>query len=174
MTQPSMGATPPTRARGLPKAILQRDRCCNAPPEACAGRRPGLTQRRDGSDSPVQAAGRSGGVLPFRPPGAKRRKRLLFGPRSQKGPVDCVHQCRRLLLSSQERPSLQAPLRRHHLTLRRRRLTRSRRNRSRYPGQRSRQWSTTRLAVTCRNLGAVTARLLRNRPFWALVLNRPV
>ena len=71
-----------------------------------------------------------------------------------KGSVDCVHQFRRPLLSSQERPSLQAPLRSRHPTLRHRRLTRTRRARSRYHGQRSRQWSTTRRVVTCRNLGA--------------------
>jgi hypothetical protein len=101
--------------------------------------------RRVGTGSPIRFRGRvrRKAFCPFRPPGAKRQKRLLFGPRSQKGPVDCVHQCRRLLLSSQERPSLQAPLRRHHLTLRHRRLTRSRRDRSRYPGEMSR-WSATR------------------------------
>jgi hypothetical protein len=138
---------------------LQRDRRCNAP-ESCAGRLQKLAQGWVGSANPVQAAGRSGGVLHFRPPGAKRRKRLLFGPRSQKGPVDCVHQCRCLLLSSQERPSLQAPLRRCHLTLRHRRLTRSRRDRSRYPGQRNRQWSTTRhRAVTLKKYRHLVAPL---------------
>jgi hypothetical protein len=127
--------------RTLPKATYSGTRRRSAP-EACAGRLQRLAQGWDGFANPVQAAGRSGGVLPFRPPGAKRRKRLLLGPRSQKGPVDCVHQVRRPLLSSRERPSLQAPLRRHHLSLRHRGLTRSRRGRSRYPGQSSRQWST--------------------------------
>jgi hypothetical protein len=69
------------------------------------------------------------------------------------GSADCVHQFRRPLLSSQERPSLQAPLRSRHPTLRHRRLTRTRRDRSRYPGQMSRRWLTTRRrAATPRNL----------------------
>jgi hypothetical protein len=59
--------------------------------------------------------------------------------KATKGSVDCVHQFRRPLLSSPERPSLQAPLRSRHLTLRHRRLSRSRRDRSRYPGQMSRR-----------------------------------
>jgi hypothetical protein len=48
------------------------------------------------------------------------------------------------LLSSQERPSLQALLRSRHPTLRHRRLSRTRHARSRYPGQMSHRWSTTR------------------------------
>ena len=56
-----------------------------------------------------------------------------------KGSVNCVHQFRRPLLSSQERPSLQAPLRSRRPILRHRRPTRSRRDRSRYPGQMSRR-----------------------------------
>jgi hypothetical protein len=73
------------------KATYSGTRRRNAP-EACAGRLQRLAQGWEGFANPVQATGRSGGVLPFRPPGAKRRKRLLFGPRNQKGPVDCVHQ----------------------------------------------------------------------------------
>jgi len=55
-----------------------------------------------------------------------------------KGSVDCAHQSRRPLLSSQAHLSLQAPLRSRHATLRHHRLTRTRRDRSRYPGQISR------------------------------------
>ena len=86
-------------------------------------------------------------------PGAKRRKQALSILEPPEGSVDCVHQFRRPLLSSQERPSLQAPLRSRHPTLRHRRLTRTRRDRSRYPGQMSRRWLTTRRrAATPRNL----------------------
>jgi hypothetical protein len=67
--------------------------------------------------------------------GGSRCYPILEAP---KGPVDCVHQFRRPLLSSQEHPSLQAPLRSRHPTLRHRRLTRTRRDQSRYPGQMSR------------------------------------
>jgi hypothetical protein len=152
------------RGRGLRKATCGT-RCCTAP-EACAGRRQRLAQGWDGDANPVQAAGRSGGVLQFRPPGAKDGSGCYSVLEARKDPVDCVHQCWHPSLSNQERPSLQAPLRRHHLTLWHRRLTRSHRDRSRYRGRRSRRWSTTRRIVTCRNLGAVTARLLRNCLFW--------
>ena len=70
-----------------------------------------------------------------------------------KGSVDCVHQFRRPLLSSLERLSLQAPLHSRHPTLRHRGLTRTLRDRSRYPGQRSRQWSTTRRRLATLELG---------------------
>ena len=84
---------------------------------------------------------------------AERPKRVLRGPRTPKGPVDCLHQFRCPLLSSQERLSLQAPLRGRHRTRRHRGPTRSRRDRSRYPGQMSRRWLTTRRrAATPRNL----------------------
>jgi len=73
--------------------------------------------------------------------GGSRCYPILEAP---EGSVDCVHQFRRPLLSSQERPSLQAPLRSRHPTLRHRRLTRTRRDRSRYPGQMSHRWLTTR------------------------------
>ena len=62
-----------------------------------------------------------------------------------KGAVDCLDQFRCALLSSQERPSLQAPLRSHHSTLRHRRLTRTRRDRSRYPGPMAAGSTTRRL-----------------------------
>jgi hypothetical protein len=52
-----------------------------------------------------------------------------------KGSLYCAHQSQRPLLSSQERPSLQAPLRSRHPTRRHRRLTRIRRDRSRYPAR---------------------------------------
>jgi hypothetical protein len=82
--------------------------------------------------------------------GGSRCYPILEAP---EGSVDCVHQFRRPLLSSQERPSLQAPLRSRHPTLRHRRLTRTRRDRSRYPGQMSHRWLTTRRrAATPRNL----------------------
>ena len=71
--------------------------------------------------------------------GAKRRARCYSVLEVQKGSVDCVHQFRRPLLSSQERPSLQAPLRSRHPTLSHRRLTRTRRGQSRSPGQMSRR-----------------------------------
>jgi hypothetical protein len=73
--------------------------------------------------------------------GGSRCYPILEAP---EGSIDCVHQFRRPLLSSQERPSLQAPLRSRHPTLRHRRLTRTRRDRSRYPGQMSHRWLTTR------------------------------
>ena len=63
--------------------------------------------------------------------GGSRCYPILEAP---EGSVDCVHQFRRPLLSSQERPSLQAPLRSRHPTQRYRRLTRTHRDRSRYPG----------------------------------------
>jgi hypothetical protein len=145
------------RVHRLPRGDLQRDPPMQRarslrwpPPEIGAG----LGRVRQ-SGSGGGSVGRHSALSTA---GAKRRKRLLFSPRSQNGPVDCVHQVRRPLLSSRERPSLQAPLRRHHLTLRHRRLTRSRRDRSRYRGQRSRQWSTTRRVVTCRNLRAWSPR----------------
>ena len=82
--------------------------------------------------------------------GGSRCYPILEAP---EGSVDCVHQFRRPLLSSQERPSLQAPLRSRHPTLRHRRLMRTRRDRSRYPGQMSRRWLTTRRrAATPRDL----------------------
>ena len=85
--------------------------------------------------------------------GAERPKRVLVGPRTPKGPVDCLHQFRCRLLSSQERLSLQAPLRGRHRTRRHRGPTRSRRDRSRYLGRMSRRWLTTRRrAATPRNL----------------------
>jgi hypothetical protein len=73
--------------------------------------------------------------------GGSRCYPILEAP---EGSVDCVHQFRRPLLSSLERPSLQAPLRSRHPTLRHRRLTRTRRDRSRYPDQMSHRWLTTR------------------------------
>jgi len=81
--------------------------------------------------------------------GGSRCYPILEAP---EGSVDWVHVFRRPLLSSRERPSLQAPLRSRHPTLRHRRLTRTRRDRSRYPGQMSHRWLTTRRrAVTPRN-----------------------
>ena len=94
--------------------------------------------------------------------GGSRCYPILEAP---EGSVDCVHQFRRPLLSSQERPSLQAPLRSRHPTLRHRRLTRTRRDRSRYPGQMSRRWLTTRRrAATPRNL---RGRLVPLTTIWA-------
>jgi hypothetical protein len=84
--------------------------------------------------------------------GGSRCYPILEAP---EGSVDCVHQFRRPLLSSQERPSLQVSLRSRHPTRRRRGLTRTRLDRSRYPGQMSRRWLTTRRrAATPRNLQA--------------------
>ena len=87
------------RARRLTKAICTGTRRCTAPEAWGAGRQQRLAQGWDGSANPVQPAARSRGGLrvwawaacaethsggPFNSLGAKRRKRLLLGPRSHK------------------------------------------------------------------------------------------
>jgi hypothetical protein len=89
----------PKPERGRPNAISRGTHRCTAA-EVWAGRPQRLAQRRDGSANPVQAAARGdlwvwagaacagthfGG--PFPQPGAKRPKRVLFGPRRHKGQV---------------------------------------------------------------------------------------
>ena len=106
-----------------------------------------------GFPTPSRSGARLQPLLYTGQPGAKRRKQCYPILEAPEGSVDCVHQFRRPLLSSQEHPSLQAPLRSRHPTLRHRRLTRTRLDRSRYPGQMSRRWLTTRRrAATPRNL----------------------
>ena len=79
------------------------------------------------------------------------------------GAVDCVHQLRRPLLSNQERPSLQAPLRNRHPTLRTAAL---RDPRDQLPDTRPDEppVMTTRRVAKCSNRGAVTTPPVGNRP----------
>ena len=102
------GCYPTNGSTQAAESDLQRDRRCNAP-EACAGRRRRLTQRRDGSDSPVRQPLRREGFYTFGNRERNEGSGCYSVLEATKGSVDCVHRFRRPLPSSQERPSLQAP-----------------------------------------------------------------
>ena len=78
---------------------------------SCAGRRRGLTQRKDGYGSPVQTAGRSGGFYTFGNRERNEGSGCYSVLEAKKGSVDCVHRFRHPSFSSRGRPSLRAPLR---------------------------------------------------------------